>query len=44
MIDWETKMRELIEYESTTTNDQNDIIRDESGPTYKYEDICRDYD
>ena len=37
-------MREIIEYESTTTNAQNDITRDNSGPTYKYADICQDYD
>ena len=41
MADWEQKMREIVEWESTTTDAANKIDRDEKGPTYKYEDICQ---
>ena len=41
MAEWEQKMRDIVEWESTTTDeDTNSITRDETGPTYKYEDIC----
>ena len=42
MAEWEQKMRDIVEWESTTTDeDTNSITRDETGPIYKYEDICQ---
>ena len=41
MADWEKKMREIVEWESTTTDAANKITRDKSGDTYTYEDICQ---
>ena len=42
MADWEKKMRGIVEWESTTTDeDTNNIVRDKTGPFYKYEDICQ---
>ena len=45
MAEWEQMMREIVEWESTTIDeDTNSITRDEWGPTYRYEDICQIYD
>ena len=41
MAEWEKQMKDIVEWESTTTDGTNNIKRDESGPTYKYEDICQ---
>ena len=41
MAEWEQKMRDIVEWESTTTDAANKIDRDEKGSTYKYEDICQ---
>ena len=42
MAEWEQKMKDIVEWESTTTDeDTNSITRDETGPTYKYENICQ---
>ena len=44
MAEWEQKMRDIVEWESTTTDeDTNSITRDETGFTYKYKDICQKY-
>ena len=42
MAEWEQKMRDIVEWESTTIDeDTNSITRDEWGPYYQYEDICQ---
>ena len=41
MAEWEQKMRDIVEWESTTTDAANKISRDNTGPTYKYENICQ---
>ena len=43
MAEWESRMRAIEEYESTTTDAQNKITRDRKGPKYTYEKICRNY-
>ena len=44
MADWEARMMELSEYESTTTNANLMIERDSKGPKYKFEDVCKKYE
>ena len=44
MIDWEEKMREIVEWESTTTGAGLKIERTEEGPSYQYKDICDEYE
>ena len=44
MIDWEEKMREIVEWESTTTGAGLKIERTEEGPSYQYKDVCDEYE
>lgn len=41
MVAWDSRMRTITEYESTTVDDNLVLERSNSGPTYKYENICR---
>ena len=44
MADWEKKMREITEYESTTTDSANKIERSNTGDQYTYADVCQKYE
>ena len=44
MAEWEAKMKQIEEYEITNLDDNNKIIRDNTGPKYKFEDICNSFE